>query len=596
MTSPVNSNLPFWGKTVLITGSGTGIGQAIATKFAENGASIVIMGRRQKPLDETKELLLKTMSSVRSSASVFSFPGVDVSDEESLIKMYRSIKSSSESLDIIVNNAGVSGPVKVFTNADYDEFKDCVAIHLTGTFLTSMHGIELLSKTGKIITISTFFTEENKFEQRPYRFRTPYTASQGAKNRLAEALAWELTDRGIKSIATNPGPVHSDRIYKTVYPKAAAEFLRIGGFKGMKSTVIELILSKILPHLGSSTHEIAARGKEIAEELVKSKIILDSNLDTLERDISELIKKLYHIAEKIQENTKKMIVDGDFLAQEDVAEMVLMLSSEKISRLLNGRVIPNDRVFYTVKPAITTVVTRIDSTHYSGTVLISTSTRDPTEVSRIEGICQTMLNDGPKKIVILSSGKIEQLSKLPQFQVDLSSEAELRNILNEIRKRFGEIRGLIHFTGRPDYSKSLLELSRQDWESLINRFIHVPALLTKHTVTLLSPDGAVDEPARFKESSGSVVIVGPDWPNGDKISGLIKARAEVFRGALRPYIVTANQELTDVLGSKIRLFLVLPGNFDNGAVDEVQLRNSICRLIAGSTNHVQNESIFCLGN
>jgi NAD(P)-dependent dehydrogenase (short-subunit alcohol dehydrogenase family) len=596
VTSPVNSNLPFWGKTVLITGSGTGIGQAIATKFAENGASIIIMGRRQKPLDETKELLLKTMSSVGSSASVLSFPGVDVSDEESLIKMYRSIKNSSESLDIIVNNAGVSGPVKVFTNADYDEFKDCVAIHLTGTFLTSMHGIELLSKTGKIITISTFFTEENKFEQRPYRFRTPYTASQGAKNRLAEALAWELTDRGIKSIATNPGPVHSDRIYKTVYPKAAAEFLRIGGFKGMKSNVIELILSKILPHLGSSTHEIAARGKEIAEELLKSKIILDSNLATLERDILELIKKLYHIAEKIQENTKKMIVDGDFLAQEDVAEMVLMLSSEKISRLLNGRVVPNDRVFYTVKPAISTVVTRTDSTHYSGTVLISTSTRDPSDVSRIEAICQTMLDEGSKKIVILSSEKIEQLSKLPQFQVDLSSEAELRNTLNEIRKRFGEIRGLIHFTGRPDYSKSLLELSRQDWESLINRFIHIPALLTKHTVTILSPDGAVDEPARFKESSGSVVIVGPDWPNGDKISGLIKARAEVFRGALRPYIVTANQELTDVLGSKIRLFLVLPGNFDNGAVDEVQLRNSICRLIAGFTNHVQYESIFCLGN
>ena len=158
MTSPVNSNLPFWGKTVLITGSGTGIGQAIATKFAENGASIIIMGRRQKPLDETKELLLKTMSSVGSSASVFSFPGVDVSDEESLIKMYTSIKSSLESLDIIVNNAGVSGPVKVFTNADYDEFKDCVAIHLTGTFLTSLHGIELLSNTGNIIKIINFYT------------------------------------------------------------------------------------------------------------------------------------------------------------------------------------------------------------------------------------------------------------------------------------------------------------------------------------------------------------------------------------------------------------------------------------------------------
>ena len=596
MTSPVNSNLPFEGKTVLITGSGTGIGQAIATKFAENGASIIIMGRRQKPLDETREILLKIMLSVGSSANVMSFPGVDVSDEESLIRMYRSIKSSSESLDIIVNNAGVSGPVKVFTNADYEEFKDCVSIHLTGTFLTSMHGIDLLPKNGMIITISTFFTEENKFEQRPYRFRTPYTASQGAKNRLAEALAWELTDRGIRSIATNPGPVHSDRIYKTVYPKAAAEFLRIGGFKGMKSNVIELILAKILPHLGSSTDEMASRGKEIAEELIESKIILNSDQDTLERDIKELIKKLYHIAEKIQENTKKMIVDGEFLAQEDVAEMVLMLSSEKISTLLNGRVVPNDRVFYTVKPVISTVVQRTDSAQYPGTVLISTSSRDPFDLSRIKALCQTMLNDGLKKIVIVSPEKIEQLSELPQYQVNLSNEADLRDSFNEIKSSFGSIGGLIHFTGRPDYSKALLELSRRDWESLINRFIHIPALLTKHTVTILSPDGALEEPARFKESSGSVIIVGPDWPNGDKISGLVKARAEVFRGALRPYIVTANQELTDVLGSKIRLYLILPGNFDNGAVDEVQLRDSICRLIARSTNQLQHETIFCLGN
>ena len=144
---------------------------------------------------------------------------MDVSDEQSLIKMYTAIKGSSENLDIIVNNAGVSGPVKVFTNADHGEFKECVAIHLTGTFFTSVHGLDLLSKNGMIITISTFFTEENKFEQRPYRFRTPYTAAQGAKNRLAEALAWEMTDRGIRSVATNPGPVHSDRIYKTVYPK-----------------------------------------------------------------------------------------------------------------------------------------------------------------------------------------------------------------------------------------------------------------------------------------------------------------------------------------------------------------------------------------
>ena len=598
MTSQVNSNLPFKGKTVLITGSGTGIGQAIATKFAEKGASIIIMGRRQKPLDETKEILLKTMSSIGSSAKVISFPGVDVSDEQSLIKMYTAIKGTSENLDIIVNNAGVSGPVKVFTNADHGEFKECVAIHLTGTFFTSVHGLDLLSKNGKIITISTFFTEENKFEQRPYRFRTPYTAAQGAKNRLAEALAWELTDRGIRSVATNPGPVHSDRIYKTVYPKAAAEFLRVGGFKNMKSSVIELVLSKILPHLGSNTSEISSRVEEIAQEVIKTRSDVNSNQDDLERDISELTNKLYNIAEKIQENTKKMIVDGEFLSQEDVAEMVLTLSSEKISRLLNGRVVPNDRVFYTVKPSVSTVVLQTDSHPNLGTILISISSSDSFDLSRIEGICQTMVNRGLKKILIVAPKKIEQLSEFPQYQVDLSDESDLRDSLNRIKSSNGPINGLIHFTGRIDYSKSLLELSKQEWDSLINRFIHIPALVTKHMVTIMAPDGALEEPTRFKESSGNVIIVGPDWPSGDKISGLIKARAELFRGALRPFVVTANQELSDVLGSKIRLYLALPGNFDNGRVDEGQMRDSLVSLISRSRSNDQhqNETIFCLGN
>ena len=102
-------------------------------------------------------------------------------------------------IDVIVNNAGVSGPVKIFTNSDFQEFKDCVSIHLTGTFWTSIKALEVLSNTGTIITISTFFTEENKYDQRPYRFRTPYTAAQGAKNRLSECLAWELVEKGIKS-------------------------------------------------------------------------------------------------------------------------------------------------------------------------------------------------------------------------------------------------------------------------------------------------------------------------------------------------------------------------------------------------------------
>lgn len=587
-------SLAFSGKTILITGSGTGIGQAIATKFAESGANIVIMGRRQKPLDETKEKLLRIISSVGSSAYVLSFPGVDVSDERSLLGMYRSLEENSKRLDIIVNNAGVSGPVKVFTNSDYKEFKECVAIHLSGTYYNSIYGLKSLSKNGKIITISTFFTEENKFEQRPYRFRTPYTAAQGAKNRLAEALAWELADLNIRSLATNPGPVHSDRIYRTVYPKAAAEFLRIGGFKNMKSSVIEYVLTNILPYLGEDASEFEARKKKIAEEMVEFKMI-QSDVDTLEGNITDLLVKLYNIAEKIQDNTKKMIVDAEFLAQEDVAEMVYTLSSEKISRLVNGRVIPNDRVFYTVRPSVSNVVQEYRARTNLGNLLISTSTNDVDDLSRIKSQCQS-LNHKVKQIIIMSSENFNQLSDFPQYQTDLSDEDDLIKSLNRIKNDFGIIEGLIHFTGQLDYSRSLMEISNQDWESLVRRFVLVPSLMTKQLAINMAPHGALQEPAKFRDSTGNMVVVGPDWPKGAKISGLVKARAEVFRGALRPLTVTVNQELSDVLGSRMRLYLVLPGNIDNGEVDDVQLRDSITNLVLRSGSLRQNETIFCLGN
>ncbi|MGE5706000.1 MAG: SDR family oxidoreductase [Nitrososphaerales archaeon] len=383
-----SSKLKFSNKLVVITGSGTGIGQAIAKKFTENGASIVIMGRRREPLDKTSEILNKIIKDIGSTGKVRVFSGVDVSDEKGINDMFETIKQEFGKVDIIVNNAGVSGPVKTFTNASFQDFKDCVAIHLTGTFWTSIQGLKVMEKGSKIITIATFFTEENKYEQRPYRFRTPYTASQGAKNRLAETLAWELVDRGIKSVATNPGPVHSDRIYKTVYPKAAAEFLRIGGYPGLTSTEIEHSATRGLELLGESSDVFSEGVKSIAQEISsmrvndlsnnstdKAKSDVDTkDYDELNKTVNGMIVKIQEIAEKIQTNTSKMIVDNEFLSQEDVADMVLTLSDDKISKLINGRVIPNDRVFYPVKPIIGTSVDKGSIQSLKDKVVVITTT------------------------------------------------------------------------------------------------------------------------------------------------------------------------------------------------------------------------------
>jgi NAD(P)-dependent dehydrogenase (short-subunit alcohol dehydrogenase family) len=600
-SSNKSSDLKFSDKIVVITGSGTGIGQAVAKKFAEEGASIIIMGRRKEPLDITAGILMDIIKKVGSSGTVRAFSGVDVSDEVGINEMFTTIKQEFGKVDIIVNNAGVSGPVKTFTNASFQDFKDCVAIHLTGTFWTSVQGLKVMERGSKIITIATFFTEENKYEQRPYRFRTPYTAAQGAKNRLAEALAWELVEKGIKSVATNPGPVHSDRIYKTVYPKAAAEFLRIGGYPGLESPEVELAATKGLDLLGEPSEVFSKGTMKIAEQISNSRSSVSSdgsssavNQGDLNKTIEGMLIKIQEIAEKIQNNTSKMIVDNEFLSQEDVAEMVITLSDDTISKLINGRIIPNDRVFYPVKPI---VGTSIDGNNIQDlkekVVVITTTSSQEKDVQRVISLANKLNDIGVKQVIILSrnSDDMKFYKDFHSHSLDLLDEEKVKRIFNTAKTKFGNIDAVIHFTGDYDYNRNLSSLSRQEWDGLVNNFIHIPALITREAVRFMTLDGAIDQPAKFKDSTGIIVILGPDSPSGKKISGLSRARSEVFRGALRPYTATVNQELSDVLGSRIRLYLILAGNVEGVESDIENVTTSILNLISGSSLN-KNESIF----
>ena len=188
--------------------------------------------------------------------------------------------------------------------------------------------------------------KKGRLEQRPYRFRDPYTASQGAKNRLAEAMSWELIDKGIISIATNPGPVHSDRIYKTVYPKAASEFLRVSGFEDLTPAEVESVNKEIVPLLGEEDSVINEGIAKAVENLVKTK---GGDPKKLSETLTKLLTKIKTVAAKIQHNTSKMIADEQFLSQPQVAETVLCLSGDEMATILNGKVIPGDRVFYPVR-------------------------------------------------------------------------------------------------------------------------------------------------------------------------------------------------------------------------------------------------------
>ena len=585
-------NLKFQGKTALVTGSGTGIGKAIATKFVENGASVIILGRRKEPLEDASKDLEKIISEKNSGASVKIFAGVDVADEAAMNAMFDTLKNDNVNLDYIINNAGVSGPVTCFPNSPLKDFKSTIGIHLTGTFWGSVQALKVMKEGGKIITISTFFTEERPLEQRPYRFRSPYTAAQGAKNRLAEAMSWELTDKGIISIATNPGPVHSDRIYKTVYPKAAAEFMRVSGFENLtpieveeaKDDLLECILADGIDKEGiTKIAEKLSNGKDIAK---------------LTETFTNLLTKIQTIAEKVQNNTSHMIANKEFLAQTQVAESVLNLCDDEIAKILNGKVIPGDRVFYPVKPHIGTTAPGVHQPDFTGkSVVFTIDGTDKTDAERVEFLAQHVEKNGGKVACFISQSTPKEVqehisSKFHSHVIDIANPEEVQRWLNTAKTNLGEILGVVHITGKLPEVGKLTELSRAGWEELVAKFISTPATVAQRALDHFVPGGDKD-PRLYKDTKGAIMIIGPDLPIGRKVTGTQRAQVEVFRGALRPFTTTVNQELSDVLKSKIRMFNIFPGSVTGSEPDNQKIADAFNFLVSDNSDS-SAEVTFCV--
>ena len=553
--------LKFKNKTALITGSGTGIGLAIATKFAKNGANVIILGRRKEPLVDASEKINKVISESGSGAFVTMYDGVDVSDAAGIDGMFEAIEKSGIKVDYIVNNAGVSGPVMCFPHMSMDDFKSTVAIHLTGTFWTSIRGLSVLADNGKIITISTFFTEERPLEQRPYRFRSPYTAAQGAKNRLSEALSWELVANNITSIATNPGPVHSDRIYKTVYPKAAAEFMRVSGFEDMNPEETEKACNIVLPLLGEDEQTI-------------SKAVTGEN----EKMLRSLLDKISLVAEKIQKNTSRMIADGQFLSQMQVADTVLTLCDDATAATLNGKVIPGDRVFYPVRSHVGAGTPQSPKPDLAGKcVFMTADASNSTDAERVISMASHVESCGGKAVCITAKGMDASLAssisdKVHSHEADITDQEQVSRWMNTAAEKMGPIAAVLHFTGDvPDLP--FAELGRAKWDGFVDRFVNTPASVLQCALESFVPGGSKD-PRLYAAKTGTATIIGPSIPAG-KVSGVQRARAEVFRGALRPFATTVNQELSDVLKSKIRAHLILPGSVGGSVSDNERINKAL---------------------
>src|SRR5919205_799884 len=190
------------GKNVLVTGGSSGIGQAIAVRFAEHGANVAINYLRSpEEARETEEQVHACAARVRQMGVRDVVVGGDVSDEDDVVRMVGEAIDGLGGVDVLVNNAGIqiSRPSDELSAADFDRV---LGVNLRGAFLCAREAIRHFlaeEKPGAIVNISSVH------QLIPKPNYLGYSASKGGMQNLTRTLALEYAGRGIRVNAVGPG-------------------------------------------------------------------------------------------------------------------------------------------------------------------------------------------------------------------------------------------------------------------------------------------------------------------------------------------------------------------------------------------------------
>ncbi|MFF3286126.1 SDR family NAD(P)-dependent oxidoreductase [Streptomyces sp. NPDC003023] len=185
----------FTGKTVLVTGAGSGLGRAIALAFAAEGASVVAAGRTAATLHQTVGLI----EAAHGAAAAVT---ADVTESDELQNLVRESVTRFGGLDIAVNNAGILrgvGPVGEVSEAEWDEL---LRTNVTGVWLAMKHEIAHMKENGggTIVNISSNLGPHLRIPN-----LAAYSTSKAAVSALTRAAALDHIQQGIRINAVSPG-------------------------------------------------------------------------------------------------------------------------------------------------------------------------------------------------------------------------------------------------------------------------------------------------------------------------------------------------------------------------------------------------------
>ncbi|MCM3179109.1 SDR family NAD(P)-dependent oxidoreductase [Cytobacillus horneckiae] len=200
-------------KVALITGAGSGIGKETALLFAKEGARIIVVDINESSGNQT----VKEIEQIQGDSM---FINVDVTDENSVNQMVTEIKNHYQTLDILFNNAGISGIGKLH-ELDLQSWKRVFEVNVTGVFLVSRAVLPFMmgNKGGSIINMSSCIAEIGLAN------RAPYAASKGAILSLTKSMQVDYAPYHIRVNALMPGTIYTpfveDYLSKESDPEAA---------------------------------------------------------------------------------------------------------------------------------------------------------------------------------------------------------------------------------------------------------------------------------------------------------------------------------------------------------------------------------------
>jgi len=199
----------FQGRTVLITGAGSGIGRATAERFGSEGAAVVCA-------DVNAEGAEATAAAIRTQGGEALGLFCDVSKPPSVDETFGKAIERYKRLDVLANVAGVGG-FRRLTETTLDEWNRTIGVNLTGTFLMCQKAIShILEAKGAIINVASVAG------LRSHPFSAAYCASKGGVVTMTKALAVEFGRKGVRINCVCPGGVETPMIQNFQLPEGAS--------------------------------------------------------------------------------------------------------------------------------------------------------------------------------------------------------------------------------------------------------------------------------------------------------------------------------------------------------------------------------------